>query len=306
MGAVGGQGGGPGAGFGGGAGGAAGNHGSQGGRGHRPRRAGAGQGAHVGRAGQQVAGPQAGQAPGFGQAAHHDQAGHLAVRGQALRFAGHAVGERLVDHQRAAGAGQGAHGFRRMQDRGGVGGVAEDDEVGGFGDGPRVEAEVGAEDELVDLVAGRPEGGFGLGELGVDDDGVAGVEGPGDEREGLGGAGGDQGLSRRPGVAAGHGRGGGGGVRVSGEVVGGRADHLAQPGRRGAGADVHGQVDQTLGQFAVAVEAEVKTHGAPWAWSCGWSCGCWDAPTRSAKPGSAIRYMQVSQFIRMSPASASR
>jgi hypothetical protein len=47
-----------------------------------------------------------------------------------------------------------------VEDRGRVGRVADDDEVGVRGDGPRVEGEavLGAEDNAVDEVAGGAEG----------------------------------------------------------------------------------------------------------------------------------------------------
>ena len=53
----------------------------------------------------------------------------------------------------------------------------------------------------------------------------------------------------------------GGRVGIGGDVVAGGADDLPQPGWRGTGADVHGQVDQTVGQLTVAVKVQVRLIG---------------------------------------------
>ena len=237
---------------------AAGHHRGESRAGYGPRRAGPGQRTDVRHAREQVTGPQPGQAPRLGQAAHDDQPGDVTRPGQAFRLPGHAVGERLVDDEQAAGPGQRPDRRGRVQDRGRVRRVAHHDQVRVRRHGPGIEPEAAAEDDPVHRVPGRPQRRLRLGELRVHDDRVAGPEGPGDQGECLRGPGGDQDLGRGPGVPAGGRFGRGARVRVGGEVTGRGADTVQQPRRRGARADVHGQVGQAIGELTVAVEGQVR------------------------------------------------
>ena len=58
-------------------------------------------------------------------------------------------------------------------------------------------------------------------------------------------------------MGGGDGLGGGSRVGVRGEVLDGRCDRVAEPVRRRRDADVHGEVDQPLAEFSVAVMIEV-------------------------------------------------
>src|SRR2546421_76076 len=106
------------------------DRGGERGRGHRPQRLYAAQPLDdVGR-GEQVPDPQPGQPPGLGEAAQHHQAGQVPPAGQRLRLPRYRVGERLVDHEQPARLGQRRDGTGRVHDRGRVGRVADDDQVG--------------------------------------------------------------------------------------------------------------------------------------------------------------------------------
>jgi hypothetical protein len=220
-------------------------------------------GDQVGRA-ERVADAQSGQAPRLGEAADHEQSGEVPPAGQRGRLPGHGVGEGLVDQEHAARPRQRRHRTGGVQHRGGVGRVAEHDEVGVVGHGGGVEpvAVIGTEQQSLDRVSGGAQGGLGLGERRVDDDGAAWAERAGDQHEHLGGPGGEQHLALRATV-----RGGDGGPRRSRVGVGGRAvDGVVQDGakpvRRSAGADVDGQVDEAGRQVVVPVVVQVHRETA--------------------------------------------
>ncbi len=107
-----------------------------------------------------------------------------------------------------------------MQHRRRVGRVTDDDEVGIGRHRIRVqpEAVVLAQEHTVDRMPGGRERCFGLGELRVDDDDAPRGEGPGEQHESFGGAGGQQHLLLRSAVAGGDSGAGAGGVWIGGEV----------------------------------------------------------------------------------------
>ena len=114
-----------------------------------------------------------------------------------MRFAGHRVQERLVDDDHPAGPDQGTDGVGRVQDGRRVGGVADDDQVGGRRHevGAQGVAVVGRELHAVHGHARVGERDLGFGERRVHDGGQAGPE-TGQQRETLRGAGQDQHLVR--------------------------------------------------------------------------------------------------------------
>ncbi len=144
-----------------------------------------------------------------------------------------------------------------VEDAGGVGGVADDGEVrrGHLG-GDEPEPAVSAQHVTAGIAAGGPERGLGFGELGVDDERVAG-ECPCDEGERLRRARHRQDHGGVDAVVGGDCVAGGGGVRVGGEVAVAE-DLRRQPGRGGGDADVDGEVDETCGEVAVTVVQEVR------------------------------------------------
>ena len=76
------------------------------------------------------------------------------------------------------------------------------------------------------------------------------------QRERLGRAGGEQHLGGGPAVPGAHGLAGGPVVGVAGEVRERGCDRSGEPGRVRMRADVHGEVDESVRQLAVAVEAQ--------------------------------------------------
>ena len=175
-----------------------------------------------------------------------------------------------------------------MQSPGGVGRVADDDEIGIVGDvlGSQLEAVGPVQDEPGDLEPCLDEGRLRFGELGVDDERVLGVQGMGDEGESLRPtAGGQQHL---PGhlVHGGQGIASGAGVWVVGPVPG-ADDGVDEPDRGLLHTHVDGQVDESLAHVLVAVVAQVGFDGGRWrcrflhcrAGGC-WCCGSRLVPTR--------------------------
>ncbi len=198
-------------------------------RGDRPRRLRRRQQPDDVRCGQQVADPQPGQRPRLGQASDHHQPVEVADARERLRLARQAVGEGLVDDHDPPRAHQLEQRVPWVGDGGRVGRVADEDQVRVGRDQRRVKRERERQDHPVDLVPGGAQGGLRLGELGVDDDRVPGLERARQQDEGLGGAGGEQHLVRRPAMAGRDRRDRRALVRVRGQI------RLPDPGGEPAG-----------------------------------------------------------------------
>ncbi|MPM78471.1 hypothetical protein SDC9_125482 [bioreactor metagenome] len=236
-----------------------GDHRGQRGAGHRPRRLLGRQPGDQPRVADDVAGPQPGQSPGLGERADHQQVVHRGVD-LGLVLPGHGVHERLVDHHDASRPGQLAQRLAVVQDAGGVGRVADQQQVG-----VRQRIDVQGERRGQDVAPGRTSRGeqrrLRLGELRMHHHRPVAGDGPGDQRERLRPARGGQHHLRRDTVerrdrGAGRGR-----VRVGAEAGQGRGDRRQHPVRRAGETYVDRQVDQTLGHLGVAVVIEVGARG---------------------------------------------
>ena len=153
-----------------------------------------------------------------------------------------------------------------MQHRGGVGGVADEDQVGVVRDQRRVEPEaVGlAQQDPVDPVPGVAQRGLRLGELRMHHHRPARpAQGLGEQHEGLGGAGGEQHLGRIAAVPGGDRGGRRGRVRVRREVGQRLRDRAGQPGRQRLPAHVDGEIDQPVADLGVAVVAKIVVARHP-------------------------------------------
>ena len=211
------------------------------------------------RCGQGVTGAQAGECPRLGEAAQHQQS-RQPVAGQARRFAGHGVHERLVHHEHPTRPRQRAHGVRRMQHGRRVGRVAQHHEIGLGRDlaGTQGVAVVGTQHHTVDRDAGVGQRDLGFGERRVHDGGQRRPE-RGQQREALRGTRQHEHVGRGAAVPRGD-AGAGGGVQLGGGIAaqagqfGGELGE--QPVRRPVPRDVDGEIGQTGRGIHVAVVAQ--------------------------------------------------
>ncbi len=178
-------------------------------------------------------------------------------------LAGHRVHERLVHDQGAAGPRQPGDLLGGVQDGGGVGRVADDDEVGLVGDRVRGQPEAVplGEQQPFDRVPGVAQRRLRLGELRVHDERPPGPYGAGDQYERLRRARRQQHPFRREAVPGRHRPACRAAVRVRGEPVQRGRDACLEPGRRRPGAHVDREVGQSgvrAAHFGVPVVAQVR------------------------------------------------
>jgi hypothetical protein len=153
-----------------------------------------------------------------------------------------------------------------MQHRGGVGGIADEHQIGVVRDQGRVEPESVrlAEQDPLDDMPGVAQRRLRFGELRVHHHRPARpAQRLGEQHEGLGGAGGEQDLGGVAGVPGSDRRGGRGGVRVRREPGQRRGDRAGEPGRERLPAHVHGEIDQPVAGLGVAVVCKIVVARHP-------------------------------------------
>ena len=182
---------------------------------------------------EQVTGSQSRDPPGLGQRTNDDES-RDGRGGQGFRLAGNGVDEGLVDDDDPPWPGQAAEQGSRMQGPGRVRRIPDDDQIGAFPDQLRVQREpVGrVEQHPIDPVPGGQQRRLRFGELRVHHHRVPRPQRPGQQRERLRAAGGEQHLIDGPLVPPGHRRDRGGRPGIAAQGTGGRLDRLGQPGRR--------------------------------------------------------------------------